>query len=147
VRRYEVCRPVRTQVAPINSQNPAANHFQNDNPQGPRCRPKLESGICGEHGGNPASIASCEEVGLDYVSFTPYRLRTAHLAAVQTALTWPDLEEWLENLAGFCGLRLLRTKGVVDVAGISASLLVRSVGALFALPRRMLRATSGVRGW
>jgi hypothetical protein len=57
------------------------------------------------------------------------------------------LEEWLENLAGFCGLRLLRTKGVVDVAGISASLLVRSVGALFALPRRMLRATSGVRGW
>jgi hypothetical protein len=74
-------------------------------------------------------------------------LRTAHLAAVQTALTWPDLEEWLENLVGFCGLRLLRTKGVVDVAGISASLLVRSVGALFALPRRMLRATSGVRGW
>jgi pyruvate,orthophosphate dikinase len=47
----------------------------------------LNRGICGEHGGNSASIASCAEVGQDYVSFTPYRLRTAHLAAVQAALT------------------------------------------------------------
>jgi pyruvate,orthophosphate dikinase len=43
-------------------------------------------GICGEHGGDPASIAFCQQVGLDYVSCSPYRVPVARLAAAQAAL-------------------------------------------------------------
>ncbi len=46
----------------------------------------LKLGICGEHGGDPASIAFCEKVGLDYVSCSPYRVPVARLAAAQAAL-------------------------------------------------------------
>ncbi len=46
----------------------------------------LKMGICGEHGGDPASISFCEEVGLDYVSCSPYRVPVARLAAAQAAL-------------------------------------------------------------
>ncbi|WP_095010934.1 pyruvate, phosphate dikinase [Tsuneonella mangrovi] len=48
--------------------------------------PAIKLGICGEHGGDPASIAFCEEVGLDYVSASPYRVPIARLAAAQAAL-------------------------------------------------------------
>ena len=46
----------------------------------------IKLGICGEHGGDPASIAFCEEIGLDYVSCSPYRVPVARLAAAQAAL-------------------------------------------------------------
>ncbi len=46
----------------------------------------LKLGICGEHGGDPASISFCEEIGLDYVSCSPYRVPVARLAAAQAAL-------------------------------------------------------------
>jgi pyruvate,orthophosphate dikinase len=46
----------------------------------------LKLGICGEHGGDPASIEFCEDVGLDYVSCSPYRVPVARLAAAQAAL-------------------------------------------------------------
>lgn len=49
-------------------------------------RPGLKAGICGEHGGNPASIAFCHAAGLDYVSASPYRVPVARLAAAQAAL-------------------------------------------------------------
>lgn len=49
-------------------------------------RPGIKLGICGEHGGDPASIAFCEEVGLTYVSCSPYRVPIARLAAAQAAL-------------------------------------------------------------
>ncbi|MGX7926189.1 pyruvate, phosphate dikinase [Tsuneonella sp. HG094] len=49
-------------------------------------RPDIKLGICGEHGGDPASIAFCERVGLDYVSASPYRVPIARLAAAQAAL-------------------------------------------------------------
>lgn len=49
-------------------------------------RPGIKLGICGEHGGDPDSIAFCEEVGLDYVSCSPYRVPIARLAAAQAAL-------------------------------------------------------------
>ena len=52
----------------------------------PRSSRSLKMGICGEHGGDPASIAFCEEVGLDYVSCSPYRVPVARLAAAQAAL-------------------------------------------------------------
>ncbi|MBW3558644.1 MAG: pyruvate, phosphate dikinase [Proteobacteria bacterium] len=54
--------------------------------RGRATRPDLKLGICGEHGGDPASIAFCERVGLDYVSCSPYRVPIARLAAAQAAL-------------------------------------------------------------
>ncbi|HET7264155.1 MAG TPA: pyruvate, phosphate dikinase [bacterium] len=53
---------------------------------GRRMRPDIELGICGEHGGDPASIEFCHKVGLSYVSCSPYRVPTARLAAAQAAL-------------------------------------------------------------
>jgi pyruvate, orthophosphate dikinase len=55
--------------------------------RGRATRPSLEAGICGEHGGDPDSIAFCHEVGLDYVSCSPARLPAARLAAARAALT------------------------------------------------------------
>jgi len=54
--------------------------------RGTLVKPDLKLGICGEHGGDPASIAYCEKVGLDYVSASPYRVPIARLAAAQAAL-------------------------------------------------------------
>ena len=54
--------------------------------RGRATNPKLKLGICGEHGGDPASIAFCEQVGLDYVSCSPYRVPIARLAAAQAAI-------------------------------------------------------------
>jgi pyruvate,orthophosphate dikinase len=49
-------------------------------------RPKLKVGICGEHGGDPSSVAFCHETKLDYVSCSPFRVPIARLAAAQAAL-------------------------------------------------------------
>jgi pyruvate,orthophosphate dikinase len=54
--------------------------------RGRAARPGIKLGICGEHGGDPASIGFCEGVGLDYVSASPYRVPIARLAAAQAAL-------------------------------------------------------------
>ncbi|HEX4492367.1 MAG TPA: pyruvate, phosphate dikinase [Acidimicrobiia bacterium] len=54
--------------------------------EGRATRPDLKLGICGEHGGNPASVHFCAEVGLDYVSCSPYRVPIARLAAAHAAL-------------------------------------------------------------
>ena len=54
--------------------------------KGRATRPDLELGICGEHGGDPESIAKCERIGLDYVSCSPFRVPVARLAAAQAAL-------------------------------------------------------------
>ncbi|MCA8908217.1 MAG: pyruvate, phosphate dikinase [Rhodospirillaceae bacterium] len=54
--------------------------------RGRATRAKLKLGICGEHGGDPASIAFCESAGLDYVSCSPYRVPIARLAAAQAAI-------------------------------------------------------------
>ena len=54
--------------------------------RGKRTRNGIKLGICGEHGGDPASIHFCQETGLDYVSCSPYRLPIARLAAAQAAL-------------------------------------------------------------
>ncbi|MGB7974130.1 MAG: putative PEP-binding protein, partial [Roseiarcus sp.] len=48
--------------------------------------PDLKLGVCGERGGDPASIAFCEQAGLDYVSCSPFRIPIARLAAAQAAL-------------------------------------------------------------
>ena len=54
--------------------------------RGRMVRPDLKMGICGEHGGDPASVFFCQEVGLNYVSCSPYRVPIARLAAAQAAL-------------------------------------------------------------
>lgn len=54
--------------------------------RGRKTRPALKLGLCGEHGGDPASIAFCEDAGLDYVSCSPFRVPIARLAAAQAAL-------------------------------------------------------------
>ncbi len=54
--------------------------------KGRKTKPGIKLGICGEHGGDPASIAFCETVGLDYVSCSPYRVPVARLAAAQAAI-------------------------------------------------------------
>ena len=54
--------------------------------RGRSSRPKIKLGICGEHGGDPDSIKFCDEIGLDYVSCSPYRVPVARLAAAQSAI-------------------------------------------------------------
>ena len=54
--------------------------------RGRHAKPGLEVGICGEHGGDPASIDFCHRVGLDYVSSSPFRVPVARLAAAQASL-------------------------------------------------------------
>ena len=54
--------------------------------RGRAARPDLKLGICGEHGGDPASVAFCHRIGLDYVSCSPYRVPIARLAAAQAAI-------------------------------------------------------------
>jgi pyruvate,orthophosphate dikinase len=54
--------------------------------RGKATRPSIKLGVCGEHGGDPASIAFCEEAHLDYVSCSPFRIPVARLAAAQAAL-------------------------------------------------------------
>ncbi len=54
--------------------------------KGRATRPKLKIGICGEHGGEPSSVAFCYRVGMNYVSCSPFRVPIARLAAAQAAL-------------------------------------------------------------
>jgi len=61
--------------------------------KGRATRPDLELGICGEHGGDPESIAKCERIGLDYVSCSPFRVPVARLAAAQAVLTGPERDK------------------------------------------------------
>jgi pyruvate,orthophosphate dikinase len=61
--------------------------------RGRAAREKLKVGICGEHGGDPASVRFCHEAGLDYVSCSPYRLPIARLAAAQAALAAAQASE------------------------------------------------------
>ena len=54
--------------------------------RGRKENPMLHCGICGEHGGDPSSVAFCQELGLDYVSCSPFRVPIARLAAAQAAI-------------------------------------------------------------
>lgn len=56
---------------------------------GKQTRPDIELGICGEHGGNPASVEYCHKIGLNYVSCSPFRVPIARLAAAQAAIKYP----------------------------------------------------------
>jgi pyruvate,orthophosphate dikinase len=58
--------------------------------EGRAANPSLHLGICGEHGGDPASVVFCHEIGLDYVSCSPFRVETARLAAGQASVGSAD---------------------------------------------------------
>jgi pyruvate, orthophosphate dikinase len=60
--------------------------------RGRRTKPEIKLGICGEHGGEPASVVFCHSLGLDYVSCSPYRVPLARLAAAQAALAEAGVE-------------------------------------------------------
>jgi pyruvate, orthophosphate dikinase len=62
--------------------------------RGRQTKPDLKLGICGEHGGEPRSVAFCHELGLDYVSCSPYRVPLARLAAAQAALAESGTAEY-----------------------------------------------------
>jgi len=64
--------------------------------EGRAARPGLKVGICGEHGGEPRSIAFCHDAGLDYVSCSPYRVPVARLAAARAALASPRVNNAAE---------------------------------------------------
>ena len=59
--------------------------------KGRRTRPELKLGLCGEHGGDPTSVRYCHQIGLNYVSCSPYRVPVARLAAAQAALSDPSI--------------------------------------------------------
>jgi pyruvate,orthophosphate dikinase len=61
--------------------------------KGRSARPDMKLGICGEHGGDPSSIEFCHQVGLDYVSCSPYRVPVARLAAAQAAISSGDVKK------------------------------------------------------
>ena len=54
--------------------------------KGKSVRPDIKLGICGEHGGEPSSVEFCHNIGLNYVSCSPYRVPIARLAAAQAAI-------------------------------------------------------------
>ena len=56
--------------------------------KGRSTKPNLKVGICGEHGGEPSSVEFCHQVGMNYVSCSPYRVPIARLAAAQAALKY-----------------------------------------------------------
>jgi pyruvate,orthophosphate dikinase len=60
--------------------------------RGRQTRPTLKVGVCGEHGGDPSSITFFNQVGLDYVSCSPFRVPVARLAAAQAALNQSALD-------------------------------------------------------
>jgi pyruvate,orthophosphate dikinase len=64
--------------------------------RGRETKPDIKLGICGEHGGEPTSVAFCHRIGLDYVSCSPYRVPLARLAAAQAALAEAHRGEYVQ---------------------------------------------------
>ena len=60
--------------------------YGNGSPLGKKVRPEMHCGICGEHGGDPVSVEFCHQIGLDYVSCSPFRVPIARLAAAQAKI-------------------------------------------------------------
>jgi pyruvate,orthophosphate dikinase len=63
--------------------------------RGRQTKPGIKLGICGEHGGEPRSVAFCHRLGLDYVSCSPFRVPVARLAAAQAALREGERAEYV----------------------------------------------------
>ena len=94
--------------------------------KGRATKPKLKIGICGEHGGDPPSIAFCHEVGLDYVSCSPFRVPVARLAAAQAAIASTETPRQVETSRS--GERAAWPQGIRHVAWRLQWALVEIVG-------------------
>ena len=77
---------------------------------GRKTRPTIKLGICGEHGGDPSSVEFCHQLGLDYVSCSPYRVGIARLAAAQAALAEAEAEKAKPKKAKPSSTKLTRSK-------------------------------------
>ncbi|HNL88589.1 MAG TPA: pyruvate, phosphate dikinase [Nitrospira sp.] len=77
---------------------------------GRKTRPTIKLGICGEHGGDPSSVEFCHQLGLDYVSCSPYRVGIARLAAAQAALTQEEAEKSKPKAAPSAAKRVVKAK-------------------------------------
>ena len=64
---------------------------------GKKTRPNIKLGICGEHGGEPASVEYCYRIGLNYVSCSPYRVPIARLAAAQAVIRDKNPQQWQDR--------------------------------------------------
>ena len=62
-----------------------------------KTRPNIKLGICGEHGGEPASVEYCYRIGLNYVSCSPYRVPIARLAAAQAVIRDKNPQQWQDR--------------------------------------------------
>ncbi len=77
---------------------------------GRKTRPTIKLGICGEHGGDPSSVEFCHQLGLDYVSCSPYRVGIARLAAAQAALAQEETEKAKPKKAQSSSKRVAKSK-------------------------------------
>jgi G3E family GTPase len=68
------------------------------------------------------------------------------LATVPAGRDWEAVANWIEDLAARCGARLLRVKGLVEVAGVDGALLIQGVGTIFGPPMRLRPGTGGAAG-
>ena len=84
---------------------------------GRKTRPTIKLGICGEHGGDPSSVEFCHQLGLDYVSCSPYRVPIARLAAAQAAIAEGDGKVSSKKTAG---TRMKRTRAKVSGHALKA---------------------------
>jgi pyruvate, orthophosphate dikinase len=79
-----------TSIRSSRSMSPASDSsWKWESSEAARSASDLKVGICGEHGGDPESVYFCQQVGLDYVSCSPFRVPIARLAAAQAALKYP----------------------------------------------------------
>ena len=78
----------KLKIFSLNSNNPLAKEIASEMgvELGKQTRPDIKLGICGEHGGDPASVEFCHKAGLTYVSCSPFRVPIARLAAAQAAI-------------------------------------------------------------
>ena len=104
--------------------------------RGRKTRPDIKLGICGEHGGEPASVKFCHDLGLTYVSCSPFRVPIARLAAAQAALANPALQSKYKNRAA-CGRgdQRARPRFVIKVAMKGWSLMLRKACINFSYVR------------
>jgi pyruvate,orthophosphate dikinase len=117
-------------------------------------RPGMKMGICGEHGGDPSSVEFCNEIGLDYVSASPYRLPIARLAAAQAVLKQGQVavavaRKKVEGMVGQLeeGVRTLEKRVEKGVRRLEKRVEggVRQFARAFSPPKNASRQTSAAR--
>ena len=83
----------RSDTHPANDIEAGVHQYGHENERARTVKPDLKMGVCGEHGGDPASIALFADLGLDYVSCSPFRVPVARLAAAQAAIAMGERDK------------------------------------------------------